>query len=169
MFLKRKPPAEDPAVEPESPAEVEPTRDVLRDELGLYQLWYLELRLEEELVRAARSENVFSLVAWQLRLLPGEAPSADLLRRAAAIIVKGVRSYDIPSRIDEERFAALILDAAYEQASTAAFRITGDLQMQIPSAGTWRAGVATFRRDGMDDEALINTAVRRLQDDARAA
>ena len=169
MFLKRKPKVKRTVDERGSAAGAEPTQALLQDEHGLYHLWYLELRLDEELVRAARTENVFSLVTWQLRLLPGETPGVDLLRRAAAIIIKGVRSYDIPSRIDKERFTALILDADYEQASTAAFRIKGDLQLQMPSAGTWRAGVATFRRDGLDDDALISTALRRLQDDARAA
>ncbi len=62
MFFKRK--------GKEEPAEASPTRGpaqelagdhaaVLRDELGLYHLWYLELRLREELARAARVESLF--------------------------------------------------------------------------------------------------------------
>ena len=141
----------------------------LRDELGLYHLWYLELRLREELARAARAHNVFSLAAWRLRLLPGETPEPELLQRAAALIAGSLRSYDVPARIDSERFGALLFDAEYEDACTVAFRLKGDLQLRAPSAGRWQAGVATFPRDGVDGDALIQAAFRRLEEDARAA
>ncbi|OGO53288.1 MAG: hypothetical protein A2148_09200 [Chloroflexi bacterium RBG_16_68_14] len=142
---------------------------VLRDELGLYHLWYLELRLREELARAARVHNEFSLATWRLRLLPGESPDPELLQRAAAFIAGSLRNYDIPARIDSERFAAILFDAGYEDACTVAFRIKGDLQIRAPSAGRWQAGVATFPRDGVAGDALIQAAFRRLEADARAA
>ena len=141
----------------------------LRDELGLYHLWYLELRLTEELSRAARKEGVFSLAAWQLRVLPGETPHPDLLQRAAELITGSLRNYDIPSRIDEVRFVAILFDADLADASTVAFRIKGDLQIRAASAGKWQAGVATFQRDGLDGDALISATLRRLEEDARAA
>ena len=142
---------------------------VLRDDLGLHHLWYLELRLREELARASRAEGVFSLCGWRLRLLPGESLEADLLARSAALIVKSLRPYDIIARIDEQRFAAILLDADYQNAATVAYRIKADLQTRFPSAGRWQAGVASFSRDGVDGEALIQTMFRRLEEDARAA
>jgi GGDEF domain-containing protein len=142
---------------------------VLRDELGLCQLWFLELRLHEELARAARVNSVFSLACWQLKLLPGEAPSQNLLQQAATLIAGSLRSYDIVARLDDERFVAILLDAPYEAASTVAFRIKGDLQVRVSSAGRWQAGIAAFPRDAVDGDGLIQAAFRRLGEDARAA
>jgi PleD family two-component response regulator len=104
-----------------------------------------------------------------MRLLPGETANPEVLGRCAALITKSLRSYDIPARIDNERFAALLLDADYHNAATVAFRIKGDLQLRVPAAGKWQAGVATFRRDGVDADSLIQAALRRLEEDARAA
>lgn len=142
---------------------------VLRDELGLHHLWYLELRLHEEIARASRAASVFSACGWRLRLLPGERLGPDMLASAAEFIEKRLRTYDVLARIDEERFAALLFDAEYQTASTVAFRIKADLQTRLPSAGRWQAGVATFGRDGVDGDALIQAMFRRLEEDARAA
>ncbi len=162
--VKEETPVDQPSANGASPAAA-----ALRDELGLYHLWYLELRLTEELTRAARTESVFSLAAWQLRVLPGETPHPDLLEQAAKLITVSLRNYDIPSRIDAVRFVAILFDADLADASTVAFRIKGDLHLRAPSAGKWQAGVATFQRDGLDADALISATLRRLEEDARAA
>jgi hypothetical protein len=141
---------------------------LLRDDFGLHQLWYLEVRLKEELARAARADGIFSIACWRLRLLPGESPSSELLRQAAQIIGGRLRIYDICARIDHERFVGILLDADQKDASTVAFRLKGDLQVQITSTGRWQAGVATFPRDGVDGGTLIQTVFRRLDEDARA-
>ena len=141
---------------------------VLRDDLGLYHLWYLQLRLGEELARAARINNVFSFASWRLRLLPGEVPEPDLLRHAAAFIRDGLLGCDIPARFDSERFIAILFDAEFDAASTVAFRIKGDLQVRVQSVGRWQAGIATFQRDGVDGQGLIHAAFRRL-DERQAA
>ena len=140
---------------------------VLRDEIGLYHLWYLELRLREELARAARINIVFSLATWRLRLLPGETPHPDLLCRVAEFIVSKLRSYDIASRVDDERFVAILFDADYAGATTAAYRMKADIQTRLPSVGRWQGGVATFGRDGLNGDSLIQAALRRLEEDAR--
>ena len=173
MLLKRKPKAETPveevlAAQPATRA-ADQARAVLRDELGLYHLWYLELRLEEELARAGRTNGVFSLAAWQLRVLPGETLHPDLLQQAAALIAGNLRMYDIPARLDDRRFVAILLDADPTGAATVAFRMKGELQIRAPSAGRWQAGVATFGREGTDGNSLISATLRRLEDDARAA
>ncbi len=138
---------------------------VLQDELGLSQLWYLELRLSQELARSARTGAVFSLVAWRRQLLPGEGEDPELVRRAASVIASSLRSYDIAARLDVHRFAALLLDANAPDASTVAHRIQGDLQIRLAAAGRWQAGVATFQRDGVDADSLIQAALRRLEED----
>ncbi len=142
---------------------------ILTDELGLHHLWYLELRLQHELARSARVASVFSLAAWQIHLLPGERMDPNLPARSAALITKRLRIYDVVARVDGERIVALLYDAQFEAASTVAYRLKGDLQLKVPSAGRWQAGVATFGRDGVDAESLIQATLGRLDEDARAA
>jgi hypothetical protein len=155
---------------PASPAHPAATRqDALRDELGLHHLWYLEMRLRDELARASRTHTMFSLAAWQLHVLPGETPSPELPALAADIIQSSLRSYAIVARIDADRFVAILFDAPYDAAATVAFRIKGDLQIKVAAAGRWQAGVATFPHDGVDGDGLIQATMRRLQADARAA
>lgn len=167
MFFKRAPKE---APSPPGPAPPAPPREaVLRDDLGLHHLWYLELRLQQELARASRTGSVFSLAAWHLRLLPGETLAPELCRRAAELIKSSLRSYDIVARIDDERFVALLFDAEFQAAATVAFRIKGDLQIRVATTGKWQAGVATFQRDGVNADALIQATLRRLEEDARAA
>ena len=169
MIFRRKERSEGTGQPQGQPAPAADPRAVLRDEIGLYQLWFLEFRLQEEVARAARSGNPFCLAMWQLRLLPGEVPSPELLRQAAELINSSLRTYDVLARIDAQRFVAILIDAPYESAATVAFRIKGELQLRVQSAGRWQAGVGAFPNDGVDGNALISTAMRRLDTDARAA
>lgn len=168
MFFKRAPKERALTVEP-ADERTEGSEAVLRDELGLYHLWYLEVRLRQELARAARTEGMFSMAAWRMRLLPGETTDPQVLCRCAELIVKSLRPYDIVARIDNERFVAILFDANFDNAATVAFRIKGDLQLRLLAAGRWQAGVATFQRDGVDADSLIQATLRRLEEDARAA
>jgi GGDEF domain-containing protein len=169
MFFKRRDKQEALGGERPPPGSGGDPSLVLRDDLGVYQLWFLEMRLSEELARAARVNSVFSLACWQLKLLPGETPSPNLLQQAAEHISGSLRAYDIVSRLDDERFVAILLDAPFEAASTVAFRIKGDLQVRVAAAGRWQAGIAAFPRDAVDADGLIQAAFRRLGEDARAA
>ena len=148
MVFGRKPKAESRPEENESATPVR--EDSLRNELGMYHLWYLERRLKDELARAARKDGIFSLICWRLRGLPGETIPDELVSKAAGIISGSLRSYDVFAQIDEERFVALLFNAEEQPASTAAFRIKGDMQVQMQTTGRWQAGVATFPRDGVD-------------------
>ncbi len=171
MVFGRKQKPEQPAEAVTAAAEITaPAADaVLHDPLGLYQLWYLERRLQEELARAPRINSCFSLATWRLRLLPGETPSPELLAKAASLISNSLRSYDVCARTGENRFVAILYDADFQEASTVAFRLKGDLQVGIASSGRWQAGVATFPADGVDGDSLIQAVFRRLDEDARAA
>jgi hypothetical protein len=179
MVFRRKPKEEHPVEAapseagglstPGDPTPPSGAEAALFDELGMHQLWYLERRLKDELTRAARVNSIFSLACWRLRLLPGESMSEEQVRKAAQLIAGRLRSYDVFARIDEERFVAILYDAQQESASTVAFRIKSDMQMQIQSAGRWQAGVSTFPIDGIDGDSLIQAAFRRLDEDARAA
>ena len=169
MLFKRRPREEEPPAAADASKQAADSPTVLQDELGLCPLWYLELRLKEELARAARGATIFSVAAWEPRLLPGDAPSPDIMARAAGLIAGKLRLYDLVSRTDERRYMALLLDADYHHASTVAFRIKADIQVLIPRAGKWRAGVATYGRDGVDLDGLTQVTMRRLEDDTAAA
>lgn len=142
---------------------------LLRDELGLHQPWYVDLRLKEELTRASRTDRVFSLATWEPRLLPGDVPDPNVIAKAAALIANKLRGYDIVGRMSDYRFAAMLLDADYHHASTVAYRLKADIQVEIPGAGKWKAGVATYGRDGVDGDALIQAALRRMDDNSSQA
>jgi hypothetical protein len=140
----------------------------LRDELGMHQLWYLDMRLKEELARASRSGAVFSLATWEPRMLPGDVMDPQVLTACAKLIVGKLRTYDLTAQIGDNRFAAVLLDADNHEASTVVFRIKADMQVQVPGGGKWKAGVATYGRDGADADSLIQVALRRM-DEAAAA
>lgn len=167
MLFKKKPRDEPGPVDRAPLSAVDEAYVTLHTELGLHHLWYLELRLKEELARAARTDGVFSLAAWHPRLLPGEPVRPEMIMQAGQIISKSLRSYDITARLDDDRLIAILLDAAHEDSTTVAFRIKSDLQLRISGAGKWQAGVATFGRDGVDGDGLIQAVLRRLEEDAR--
>ena len=168
MFKRKEkavaPEAEQAPAAQQGASSIDGAQAVLRDDLGLYHLWYLQLHLGEELARAARINSVFSIASWRVKLLPGETPEPELLCKAAAFIRDSLRAYDIPACFDSERFIAILFDAEFEAASTVAFRIKGDLQVRVQSAGRWQAGISTFQRDGVDADGLIQVAFRRLDE-----
>lgn len=168
MFFRRKQ-GREPEAESAVSSGPADAASVLRDELGLYHLWYLEMRMREELSRGARIGSVFSLALWQMRQLPGENLDRGHLEKAASTITENLRAYDIAARLETFRFAAILLDAGFEAASTVAFRLKGQLQLKVQTGGRWQAGVACFPGDGVDADAIIQTALRRLESDSRAA
>ena len=168
-MFKRRPREAEPPAAADVPKQAAEGAAILRDELGLSHLWYLELRLNEELARAARGGTIFSVAAWEPRLLPGDEPDPEIMSRAAGLIVGKLRSYDLVARVDQRRFVGMLLDADYHHASTVAYRIKADIQVLIPGAGKWRAGIATYGRDGVDADGLIQVALRRMDEDLQAA
>lgn len=153
-----------PPSEDATPANDRPDA-AIRDELGLHQRWYFVMRLAEELERASRRNRRLSIVAWEYRLLPGEAVPESFVRRAAEELAERVRAYDVVFHLDDCRFVALLPDADGTEARTAAFRIKADLCIAIPGPGKWRAAVAAFPVDGLDADTLVHTALDRLEQD----
>ncbi len=136
----------------------------IRDELGLHRRWYFTMRLAEEMNRASRKDRSLAVAVWEIRLLPGESPSPEAIHQTASLLVNRLRSYDLVLRLDGGRFLAMLLDVSREEAMTAAFRLKADLSLAIRD-GKWRAGVAAFPGDAVDPDALVNTAIRRLEED----
>jgi hypothetical protein len=170
MLFKRRPrEGDEPAATDAPKGERAAGSAVLRDELGLAQPWYLDMRYKEELARASRGAVIFSIAAWSPRLLGDDDPDPQIMARVAKLIAGKLRSYDVACRIDERRFLALLLDADYHHASTVAYRLKADIQVQIPGAGKWRAGASTYGRDGVDADGLMQVTLRRLEEDSAAA
>jgi hypothetical protein len=170
MLFKRRPREDQQAASDETAPEEVPSVDatILRDQHGLHQAWYLDMRLQEELMRAARTGHPFSIAAWEPQLLRNDVPDPQVIDRAAAFIANKLRSYDLVGRMAEHRFVAVLLDADYHLAKTVAYRINADIPANIPRAGKWKAAIATFGRDGVDGDSLIQAALRRLDDHSRA-
>jgi GGDEF domain-containing protein len=101
-------------------------------------------------------------------VLPGSEPDPQIVAKAARLIASKLRTYDLVACISDARVAALLLDADNHHASTVAYRIKADIQVEIPGAGKWKAGVATFGRDGADGDSLIQVALRRMDDGSGA-
>jgi hypothetical protein len=158
-----------PAEEQEQPSQPPSPDAALRDPLGLHHQWYLDLRMRDEIARAEITKADCSIVAWQLGVLPGEAIDEDQARRAGQIIAKALRSYDIVARTDERRFFAIIFDANFESASSVAHRVCLELQFATSQMGRWKAGVASFNRDGLNGEELIAKALSRIDKVSRSA
>jgi len=169
MFFKRK------AEEPAEPAASESSPDqatleaAVCDENGLHALWYMEMRLREELVRAGRANLIFSLAAWQVKLLPGETPGPDFQRACARLIKDALRTYDVAAQTGPGSYVAILLDAKYDDARTVTFRLKGELGLKVPSVGRWQAGLSTYPEDALDGNELIQIAFRRLEADALAS
>jgi GGDEF domain-containing protein len=164
MFRKQR--IEDPLPqEPDEP--VVEGAVALRDELGLHHSWYFELRLHEEIARAARTGSAFSIVIWEQRVLPGEAPGAEVLRSAAECILSRLRSYSIAALTEPARISALLFDTDATSARSAAHRIKAELQLRAQIGARWQAGLATFGADGDSLEALFQAAAERLAEDGR--
>ena len=177
MFFKQK------ADEPAGPAASESPPDqavpdspdqgvsdsALRDESGLHALWYLDLRLREELSRAGRANHIFSLAAWQVKLLPGELPGPDFQLACARLINDTLRGYDVAAQVGPGSYVAILFDAKHDDARTVTFRLKGELGLKVPSVGRWQAGLATYPEDALDGNELIQVAFRRLEADALAS
>jgi diguanylate cyclase (GGDEF)-like protein len=137
---------------------------------GLYQTWYLERRAEEELARCARYGRPLTLVLFEPQLFPGEVLADEVIASAGKAIAAGVRRADLAGRLDETRFAALLIEVDYNLARIVAHRLKVDLgQRARTGGGRWRASLAAFPDDGVDIDALLQVAGRRLTEAEAAA
>jgi len=135
---------------------------------GLYQEWYFERRLREEVARCARYDRAFTVVAWELQLLPGEALPDEVVARAAAVIRSKLRNTDLAARIERARFMALLVETPGDLARVVAYRLKSDLEVGVHSGkGPWKAGYAAFPQDGVEASVLLQVVMRRLKEDMR--
>lgn len=137
---------------------------------GLYQAWYFERRVEEEVDRCSRYRRTFALAVWDLQLLPGESASDEAISAAGKVVQAEIRTSDLGGHLDRTRFAALLIEASPATARVVAHRVKGALEMRLPGVGgSWRSGYACFPDDGVDADTLKQVALRKVSDDVYRA
>lgn len=158
------------------PGEAAHTRDgdaesILLDKTsGLYALWYFRHRLGEEVARCSRYGRPLALVVCELNLLPGESVADETIQRVGEVIRSGIRQTDLATCLDRSNFAALLVEARPTVAATIAHRLKSELTLRVRShRGPWKSGTAAFPDDGVDAEAILQVAQRRLREDVSAA
>jgi two-component system response regulator AtoC len=154
--------AEESHVDPEA---------MLCDEVsGLYQAWYFDRRVKDEVDRCSRYRRTFALAVWDLQLLPGEAVPDESITAAGKVVQAEIRTSDLGGRLDRTRFGALLIEASPATARVVAHRVKGTLEMRLPGVGgAWRSGFACFPDDGVDADTLIQVALRKVSDDVHRA
>jgi len=147
-----------------------PEAVLLDDATGLYQSWYFERRVREEVQRCARYGRIFTLILWEPRLLPGEILEDEVVAKVGAVIKAGLRQTDLGTQLERTRFAALLVEAEHNTGRTVAFRVKGDLASRVRGGpASWRTGMAVFPDDGVEASVLFQVATRRLSEDVSVA
>ena len=127
---------------------------LLRDPAtGWYHDWYLRLRLEEEVARAARHERSLSLVV--LRAAGGDDVNRRRLQVAlAAFAATGLRATDLPCLTSQGDYVIVLPETDLAGAEVVASRLRESLTGFEPHTGT-----ATYA-DGLTAGALLEAERR---------
>lgn len=141
---------------------------------GLFVRRYFDQRLDEEVLRAERFENVFSILMLDLDDFKhindsrGHAAGDRVLRETARVTRGCLRAFDIAARYGGEEFVVLLPRTSTEEARHVAERVrvaidgnavsgvTGSLHV------TLSIGVATFPGHALDPAELIKCADKAL-------
>ena len=110
---------------------------------GAFALWYLRLRLEQELDRSQRAPHSFSLVLLAPNPRPGHRVSDTALAAAVAAVKASTRRSDLVGWFDKWTFAVLIFDGDEEGARQAALRWKNQIWLKTMHLGAvrWEASV----------------------------
>ena len=108
-----------------------------------YRWWYLRLRLEEECQRALRYKRPLSLVHIQFAVEAAEPPARELRGALKLAASKGLRSTDLPGKIDDSEFLLVLPETEEQDAFVVAERLAKSLisfKVQIAVASVPKAG-----------------------------
>jgi diguanylate cyclase (GGDEF)-like protein len=133
-------------------------RTVLYDgEVGLYQRWYLELRLNEEMQRCDRYGLSFALICVRLLNLQHHDAAEDSWQRRASgvayVTAKAVRTVDLTATVGTGEFAICLVHCDRSGAEKAVRRLRealGEYPCEI--------GVAAYPEDHLEGRLLIELA-----------
>src|SRR3954464_3047780 len=157
---------------------------VLDDHTGLFNSRHLRRTLEQEIVRAVRFGHPVSLVFFDLDRFKqvndthGHQAGSRVLHEVGSLLLKTLRSTDVPVRYGGDEFVILMPETSKDQAVAAARRIGGEIARQPflsdkpygPVKLTASLGVSAFPDDARDPENLIlraDEAMYRVKADNR--
>jgi diguanylate cyclase (GGDEF)-like protein len=141
---------------------------------GLYTHRAFQGRVEEEILRAARSKVPFSVIMADIDHFKsyndnfGHQAGDAVLRAVAEVFSAGVRDIDFASRYGGEEFAMIITGSDRRQAAAAAEKMRMALEARSftfggkPSRVTASFGVAEFPADGAAASQLVRASDERL-------
>jgi GGDEF domain-containing protein len=130
---------------------------------GLYNRWYLELRLQEEYLRCNRYGLSMAVVCMKLGEVGLAQISTDswggLASDLARTMGKSVRAVDITAALGPLEFAICLVHCDRKGAERAIKRVLEELD-----GGHARVGLAVYPEDDCDGKALIELARSRAAD-----
>jgi diguanylate cyclase (GGDEF)-like protein len=157
---------------------------VLDDHTGLFNSRHLKRSLEQEVMRATRFGHPVSVIFFDLDYFKrvndshGHQAGSQVLHEIGRLLLKTLRSTDVPVRYGGDEFVILMPETSKDQAVAAARRIGAEIAHQPfladkpygPIRLTASLGVAAFPDDARDPEALIrraDEAMYRVKADSR--
>ena len=141
---------------------------------GLHTHRAFQARLEEEILRSARTRTPFSLVMTDIDHFKsyndnfGHQAGDEVLKVVAGVLAGGLREVDFCARYGGEEFALIITGAGKPQAAAAAETLRAALEARSFSFGgrasrvTASFGVAEFPSEGAIASQLVRAADERL-------
>jgi len=145
---------------------------VLDDHTGLFNSRHLKRSMEQEVMRATRFGHPVSVIFFDLDYFKrvndshGHQAGSQVLHEIGRLLLKTLRSTDVPVRYGGDEFVILMPETSKDQAVAAARRIGAEIARQPfladkpygPLTLTASLGVAAFPDDARDPEALIRRA-----------
>jgi diguanylate cyclase (GGDEF)-like protein len=145
---------------------------VLDDHTGLFNSRHMKRQLESEVMRATRFGHPVSLLFFDLDHFKmvndshGHQAGSQVLFEVGKLLLRTLRSTDVPVRYGGDEFVILMPETSKDQAIAAARRIGGEIAREPFLAGerygplrlTASVGVAAFPDDAREPESLLRKA-----------
>jgi len=141
---------------------------------GLYTHRAFQTRVEEEILRSARSKVPFSVIMADIDHFKsyndtfGHQAGDTVLKTVAEVLSGGIREIDFSARYGGEEFALVITGSGKAQAAAVAEAIRRSLEARAfsfggkPSRVTASFGVAEFPAEGVTASQLVRASDERL-------
>ena len=145
---------------------------VLDDHTGLFNSRHMKKQLDSEVVRATRFGHPVSLIFFDLDYFKqvndthGHQAGSRVLHEVGRLMLKTLRSTDVPVRYGGDEFVILMPETSKDQALAAGRRIGAEIAAAAflatekcgPLHLTASIGVAAFPDDATDPESLVRRA-----------
>ena len=131
---------------------------------GLYNNGFFQISLANEIKRAQRYGNVFSIALIDVdsfsyfNMSHGPLEGDRLLKEVAEFIKKNTREVDLAARYSGNSFAVIVTESNCQQTLTVADRIRSDVAKNSNGASTVSIGLASCPDDATTARILISKA-----------